>query len=248
MALRNFKLIIEYDGTLYSGWQRQPNDRTIQQEIETALATMTRRKITLIGSGRTDAGVHALGQTANFSCETAIAPTAFHKGLNSLLPDDIVIRACEEVPTQFHARYDVKSKIYRYRIRNGPLPAAIGRQYEWWVRAPLDIDAMRQAAARLVGQKDFKAFEGTGSPRSHTIRHVMRAEIHNEVQGSIVFEIEAEGFLRYMVRNIMGTLVLVGKGAMAPGQIHVILESRDRGLAGATAPAKGLCLVHVNYG
>lgn len=246
--LKNFKLIIEYDGTHYCGWQRQPIDRSIQQEIENALTTMTRRKITLIGSGRTDAGVHALGQAANFTCETTIDTTALHKGLNSLLPEDIVIRNCEEVPVDFHARYDVKSKTYRYCIRSGPLPAAIGRQYEWWVRAPLDFDAMRQAAGQLIGRKDFKAFEATGSPRSHTVRHVMRADIQTDAGGRIVFEIEAEGFLRYMVRNIVGTLVQVGKGTIPPEQISLILESRDRGQAGATAPARGLCLVHVNYG
>lgn len=246
--LKNFKLIIEYDGTHYCGWQRQPRDRSIQQEIENALTTMTRRKITLIGSGRTDAGVHALGQTANFACETTIDATALHKGLNSLLPEDIVIRTCAEVPAGFHARYDVKSKTYRYRIRSGPLPAAIGRQYEWWVRAPLDLDAMKRAADQLIGRKDFKAFEATGSPRSHTVRHVMRADIQADAGGRIIFEIEAEGFLRYMVRNIVGTLVQVGKGAIPPEQISLILESRDRGQAGATAPARGLCLVHVNYG
>ncbi len=238
---------MEYDGTHYCGWQRQPNGRSIQQEIETVLRSMTRQPITLIGSGRTDAGVHALGQTANFLCDTAITPDAFQKGLNSLLPEDIVIRECLEVDHGFHARYNVRSKSYRYTIRSGPLPTAIGRQYEWWVRAPLNVAAMSAAAAHVVGQRDFKAFEAAGSPRSSTVRHVMRAELDRDSQGRIVFEIEAEGFLRYMVRNIVGTLVDIGKGLMPPENIEAILTSRQRCQASATAPAHGLCLVQVKY-
>lgn len=244
---RNLKLIIEYDGTGYCGWQRQPNGRSIQQEIEAALHIMTRQRVTLIGSGRTDAGVHALGQVANFTCDTTIEPQEFQKGLNSLLPADIVIRACTEAALSFHARYDVRSKTYRYRIRNNPLPAAIGRHYEWWIRFPLDLEAMSAAAGHLVGEKDFKAFEGTGSPRSHTVRHVSRAEVRQGPNDRIHFEIEAQGFLRYMVRNIAGTLVAVGMGKTAPDHIIAILNSHDRKMAAATAPAQGLCLVQVTY-
>ncbi|MBI5064006.1 MAG: tRNA pseudouridine(38-40) synthase TruA [Desulfatitalea sp.] len=244
---RNFKLIIEYDGTDWHGWQRQPNGRTIQEEIESALATMSRQAVTLIGSGRTDAGVHALGQVANFTCETAIAPLAFQKGLNSLLPPDIVIRECSEVPLAFHARYDVRAKIYRYTIRNSPLPAAIGRHYAWWIRAPLDVAAMVAAAGHLVGEKDFKAFEGTGSPRAHSVRHVTRTEVRRADEAHIHFEIEANGFLRYMVRNLTGTLVAVGMGHLPPDDILSVLNSRDRRLAAPTAPAQGLCLVRVIY-
>jgi tRNA pseudouridine38-40 synthase len=243
----NFKLIIEYDGTRYCGWQRQPNGRSIQQEIETALGRMTRREITLIGSGRTDAGVHALGQAASFTCDTAIPPRAFQKGLNSLLPDDIVIRACTRVPPGFHARYDATGKRYRYTIRNQPLPAAIGRHYAWWVRTPLDVAAMASAATHLVGRKDFKAFEGAGSPRAHTIRHVTRAHVHSTSDGHVVIEVAADGFLRHMVRNIAGTLVAVGKGVLAADRTPALLASRDRGQAPATAPAHGLCLVQVFY-
>lgn len=245
--LKNLKLIIEYDGTNYCGWQRQPNGRSIQQEIETALQAMTRQPLTLIGSGRTDAGVHALGQVANFTCDTTIEPQEFQKGLNSLLPADIVVRECTEAALSFHARYDVQSKTYRYRIRNNPLPAAIGRQYEWWIRYPLDVDAMSAAAGHLVGEKDFKAFEGSGSPRSHTVRHVSRAEVHQAPDDRIYFEVEARGFLRYMVRNIAGTLVAAGMGKIAPDHIISILNSHNRRLAAATAPAQGLCLVQVTY-
>jgi tRNA pseudouridine38-40 synthase len=243
----NFKLIIEYDGTCYCGWQRQPNGRSIQQEIETALRRMTRAPLTLIGSGRTDAGVHALGQVANFACDTSIAPEAFQKGLNSILPDDIVIRACDRVPPEFHARFDALSKTYRYTIRNAPLPAAIGRQYEWWIRTPLDVTAMSAAAAHLIGHKDFKAFEGAGSPRAHTFRHVTRAEVSAMDDGRVVIEVAAEGFLRHMVRNIAGALAAVGRGIHAADQIPAFLAARDRGQLPATAPAQGLCLLHVVY-
>jgi tRNA pseudouridine38-40 synthase len=245
--LTNFKLVIEYDGTAYCGWQRQPNGPSIQQTIENALQIMTRRKIGLIGSGRTDAGVHALGQVANFSCDTAITPAAFQKGLNGLLPPDIVIHECSPVAPAFHARYDARAKTYRYSIRNGPLPAAIGRQYEWWVRAPLDVDAMSRATRHLVGERDFKAFEGAGSPRSSTVRTVTLADVQKDAQGRISFEIAADGFLRHMVRNIAGTLLSVGNGALPPEDIPVIMASKDRARAAATAPAQGLCLIKVDY-
>jgi tRNA pseudouridine38-40 synthase len=246
-ATTNIKLTIEYDGTAYHGWQRQPNGPSIQEEIEKALAVMMRCKVTLIGSGRTDAGVHALGQTANFKCETRIPVTDLHKGLNSLLPDDIVIRKCTKVSFGFHARYDVKSKIYQYVILNQPIPAAMGRNYRWWIRTPLDATAMNQALGHLRGEHDFKAFEGAGSPRAHTIRHIMQAQWRHDSEGRLVFTIEANGFLRYMVRNIVGTLVLVGRGKMAERQVADILASRDRNLAGATAPPQGLCLMEVRY-
>lgn len=247
MAKQNFKLVIEYDGSAYCGWQRQPNGPTIQAQIEEALERMTCQKVNLIGSGRTDAGVHALGQTANFACDTEIGTQAFQNGLNSLLPDDIVIRSCDAVEASFHARFDVKVKTYRYRILNSPLPAAIGRQYQWWIRAPLDVAAMSEAARHLVGENDFKAFEATGSPRAHTIRRVIGAEIRREGESCIVFEIQAQGFLRYMVRNITGTLVEVGKGKMTAEEVADVLASLDRSRAGMTAPAHGLCLISVTY-
>ncbi len=247
MTRKNFKLTIEYDGTDYCGWQRQPNGCSIQQRIESAVGIMTGQRTALIGSGRTDAGVHALAQVANFHCETTITPEAFQRGLNSLLPPDIVIRACHEVDESFHARFDAKSKTYRYTIRNHPLPAALGRQYEWWIKAPLDMEKMKTAAACFIGEMDFKSFEGAGSPRSHTIRHVAEAKIAPDPKRRLLFEITAEGFLRHMVRNIMGTLVAIGRGALQPDDIPAILASCDRSRAAATAPAQGLCLVRVHY-
>lgn len=247
MPTRNFKLLIEYDGSCFSGWQRQKHDRTIQAEIEQALATMTKQKIVLNGSGRTDAGVHALGQTANFYCDTNLPAVVFHRGLNCLLPEDIVIKSCEVVPHEFHARFDARSKIYRYRILNRELPQAVGRQYAWFVRKELNLTAMQAAAVYLVGKHDFKAFEGSGSPRSSSLRRVIRTELFRQNDDMIVFEIEADGFLRFMVRNIVGTLVDVGLQKITPRDLKDILLSADRNRAGITAPPQGLFLVKVRY-
>lgn len=243
----NFKLTIEYDGTFYHGWQRQPKQRSIQGEIEKALATMTGRPVTLIGSGRTDAGVHALGQVANFKSETRLSADELQKGLNSLLPADIVIHSCEQVPLEFHARFDVLSKLYRYCILNRPLPSALERSYAWWLRAPLDLNAMCNAIPFILGAHDFKSFEGSGSPREHTVRRVMHASLRNDKPDRLIFDIEADGFLRYMVRNLVGTLVAVGSGKITPRQFGEILDAGDRNLAAATAPPHGLCLIRVAY-
>jgi tRNA pseudouridine38-40 synthase len=246
-AATNIKLVIEYDGTRYHGWQRQPNGISIQEEIERAAGTILSQKISLIGSGRTDAGVHAVGQTANFHCRTHVAVPDLHKGLNSLLPDDIVIRECTPAPPDFHARFDAKGKVYCYSILNRPLPAAIGRGYYWWIKEPLDLSAMQEAAVHILGENDFKSFEGTGSPRAHTVRHVTSARWDSDPSGSLCLTIEANGFLRYMVRNIVGTLVLVGRKKITTDQFNEIMASRDRNRAGPTAPAQGLCLIAVKY-
>ena len=245
--MKNFKITIEYDGGAYHGWQRQAKGRTIQGEIENALATMTGNDISVTGSGRTDAGVHALSQTANFRCATSMSPEVFLKGLNSLLPKDIVITACERVPDKFHARYDVKSKTYRYRILNRPLPAAINRQYAWHIRKKLDLKAMQNALERITGRHDFKAFEGSGSPRTDSIRNIMTADLVRTDDEYLILTLEGDGFLKFMVRNIAGTLVDVGLGKITPDAFEQILVSRNRDLAGITAPAHGLFLVDVKY-
>jgi tRNA pseudouridine38-40 synthase len=244
---KNFKIIIEYDGARFHGWQRQKDDRTIQQAIETALTTMTGGRVILNGSGRTDAGVHACGQTANCLCQTDLPAAVFHKGLNSILPGDIVIKDCRRVAEEFHARYDVKSKIYHYRIINRNIPPAIGRQYAWFIRRKLDPAAMRSAISHIIGSHDFKSFEGAGSPRSHTTRNIMAAELVEHEDGVLIFKIEADGFLRYMVRNIVGTLVDVGLGKISPAQFSDILAAQNRRKASATAPAHGLFLMEVKY-
>ena len=243
----NFKITIEYDGTRYCGWQRQNNDPTIQEEIEKALKTMTGLKISVIGSGRTDAGVHAYAQVANFKCDTQLCASDFTGGLNSLTADDIVITACEKIDDKFHARYSVKSKSYTYRILNRPNPAAISRQYAWHIRKDLDLASMRAAITHIIGKHDFRAFEGAGSPRSHTTRTIFSAELVKAADSYIAFEIEADGFLRFMVRNIVGTIVQVGLGKISPKDFKRIMDAKDRSQAGPTAPCHGLFLKQVNY-
>ena len=245
--IRNFKITIEYDGARYHGWQRQKKDRTIQEEIETAILTMISQKVSLTGSGRTDAGVHAYAQVANFKCKTELGPHDLLAGLNSLTDEDIIITSCEEVEESFHARFDARSKVYVYRILNRPKPSAIFRKYAWYVRNKLDLDRMRAAISHLIGSHNFKAFEGAGSPRSHTIRNVFNAHLVEEADGYLAFEIEADGFLRFMVRNIVGTLVYVGLGKISSNDFKSILESGNRSLAGITAPAHGLFLKKVVY-
>jgi tRNA pseudouridine38-40 synthase len=245
--MKNFKITIEYDGSVYHGWQRQAMGRTIQGEIESALTTMLGNRISVIGSGRTDAGVHALNQTANFICITPLGPEVFLKGLNSLLPKDIVITSCESVPDRFHARYDVKSKTYHYRILNRLLPAAIYRQYAWHIRKKLDLNAMKNALRYIAGRHDFSAFEGSGSPRKDSVRCIMTADLLRTEDGYLILTLEGDGFLKFMVRNIVGTLVDVGLGKLTPDDFKQILASKNRNLAGITAPAHGLFLMDVKY-
>ncbi len=242
-----FKMIIEYDGSAFCGWQIQNDAPTIQAAIENTLQRMTGQRIRVTASGRTDAGVHALGQVAGFRCDTRLSAMQLHKGLNSLLTPDIVIHSLTPVAVSFHPRFDALSKIYRYHILNRPLPKAIGRQYVWHLRRPLDVAAMQRAAGHLVGTHDFKAFEGAGSPRKTTVRRVMKASVAWTDGDRLVFEIEADGFLRFMVRNIVGTLVDVGLGRRSADDFKRILSSRERELAGPTAPPQGLFLVQVKY-
>ena len=243
---KKFKLIVEYDGSAYCGWQRQPDQPSIQAALESALRRMTQSPITLHGSGRTDAGVHALGQTAHFKCRTRLRPEELQKGMNGLLPGDIVVRSCRAVPLDFHARFDSRWKMYRYRICNQPVRRAVGRQYAWHIYRPLDMAAMADGARHLVGRHDFKTFESSGSPRAHTVRDVMAAS-WQKTDDHLVFEIQADGFLRFMVRNIVGTLVAVGMGKRSAGDIPDLLAAADRRLAPATAPPQGLFLIHVQY-
>ncbi|MFP4572647.1 MAG: tRNA pseudouridine(38-40) synthase TruA [Desulfobacterales bacterium] len=246
--MKNFKLTIEYDGTDFNGWQIQKTGRTVQGAIEAALNVMTRQKIRVTGSGRTDAGVHALGQTAHFKCNTRLAAKDFFSGLNSLLPADIVIHACEQASAEFHAQYNARRKTYHYNILNRPMAAAVGRQYAWHIQNPLDTESMQQAADSLVGTHDFSAFENTGSPRSDSVRTVYSASFIKPADDeNICFEISANGFLRYMVRNIVGTLVLVGHSKITPHEFAAVKNCLDRSRAGPTAPPHGLFLMSVTY-
>lgn len=241
-----FKLVIEYDGTNYHGWQIQPNGITVQETIETALTKITSQQIRVHGSGRTDTGVHALGQCAHFACNTNLAPKVMQRALNAVLPCDVVIKDCEAVNADFHARYSAKSKRYRYVIWNDPLPLAIGRQYAWHVKKKLDLELMQKACDILTGQHDFKGFETVGTQHTSTVRTIYYAKI-NKNSNFMHFEVEADGFLRYMVRSIVGTLVEIGKLQRPINDMDVILHTGDRKLAGATAPACGLTLLYVIY-
>jgi tRNA pseudouridine38-40 synthase len=215
--------------------------------VENALAKLMAGPVRIVSAGRTDAGVHALGQVAHFSADTRIGPQAVVKALNSLLPDDIAICHCTIVADGFHARYDARSKLYRYRICNHPVRPALDRHRCWHVRRPLDRKAMAAALALLVGTHNFKSFEGVGSPRRTTVRRIVNARLCENEPGWITIEVEGEGFLRHMVRNIVGTLVDVGLGKIAVEEVAAIRDARDRRRAGITAPACGLYLVKVNY-
>jgi len=244
---KNFKIVIEYDGTDFFGWQKQKNKKTIQGEIEKKLSHILNQEIRITGSGRTDAGVHAFGQVASFHADTKIAPMNLQKGLNSLIKQPIVIRECSIVDNDFHARYSAVSKEYQYFILNREDPCAINRSYQWHIRHPLDIDAMRQCSQAVTGIFDFKSFENSGSPRSSSIREVFFFNITHLGDNRIVFKICAGGFLRYMVRNLMGTIVLAGLNKISPDEFLKILETKDRAKAGPTAPPHGLFLKKVSY-
>ena len=245
--IQTFKLIIEYDGTGFSGWQRQPGKITVQGTLEKVLSRILNQAITLAGSGRTDAGVHALGQVASFCADTALPPQMLKKGVNSLMKLPIVLTACHRVPDTFHAQYSAVSKEYRYYILNRETPCAVGKNYVWHIHRSLDIDVMNQCCALICGTRDFKSFENAGSPRKSTVRTVSMARMDRLDGDRLVFRVCASGFLKNMVRNLMGTLVDAGLGKVTPAMFEQILSAKDRSLAGATAPAKGLFLKQVNY-
>lgn len=242
-----FRLTIEYLGTPYSGWQIQPDQPTVQQAIQEALTRMVTRPVTVIASGRTDAGVHALAQVAHFKTATAIPAEKFQEALNRILPPSITIHECRVVPESFHARFGARRKRYTYRIINRPLAPAVASDTFWHIRQPLSVGAMQEAARCLVGTHDFKAFEGTGSPRATTVRTMDEATVHDHGDGLVTLTFCASGFLKFMVRNLVGTLVDVGLSRTTPEAFKTILESADRAQAGPTAPPQGLFLVRVEY-
>ena len=243
----NFKLILEYDGSNYHGWQRQKGLLTIQEVVETRLAIMTQTPIRLVGAGRTDAGVHALGQVANFFSETQISPARLLRGLHSLLPDDIVALELILVPKEFHARFKARSKVYQYRIHNGPIAPALGRQYGWHISRPLRWSSMMKCLKLLEGRHDFSSFQAAGSTARCSEREVLATEITTVGEHTRLITIEANGFLRHMVRNIVGTLADVGSGKLTKEGFFAVLAACNRQQAGMTAPARGLCLLEVRY-
>ncbi len=253
--MRNLKLLVSYDGTDYVGWQRQSNGVSIQALLEDALAPMEGGPITVAGAGRTDAGVHALGQVASVRLTSRIEPDAVERGLNARLPPDVRVRGVAEAPAGFHARFSASSKLYRYRIRQAPTAGAFEHRHAWHLPQALDTAAMDAAARALVGRHDFASFQGSRSDVETTERTLLALQVEEaaargdgDEQGRLVtVEVEADGFLRHMVRILVGTLVEVGLGRWAPGDVAATLAARDRRRAGPTAPARGLFLVRVRY-
>ncbi len=245
--MRNIRLLLEYDGTRYHGWQRQADAATIQQTIEEALERLTGEKVALIGSGRTDAGVHALGQVANFRLTSAIPLKAFHDGLNSMLPKDIAVLEATEAPPEFHARKSALSKTYEYRILNRKNRSPLHHHYAWWIPPRLDLEALAAAAAFLPGEHDFTAFRASGSDNLNPVRQVLAASWRDGAGDWLSFTITATGFLRGMVRSLVGTMVEAGRGKAPATLLGELLVSHARHLAGPTAPPQGLYLVEVFY-
>jgi tRNA pseudouridine38-40 synthase len=245
--MRTIKLTIQFDGTRYHGWQTQNRDRTVQATIRDALARMFSKNVVLHGSGRTDAGVHALGQVAHFKTDSSMSHTALVRGLNSLLPDDIVITAAEDADDDFNARFSAVSRVYWYCIWNAPAASPFFTRYAWHLHKPLDIDAMKAAARHLVGMHDFTSFQFRGKEEVNPVREIKKVYIRQMRKPLVLIEVEAGSFLRNMVRIIVGTLVQVGRHKLEPGQVAEILKKRDRCSAGPTAPAHGLFLKQVKY-
>lgn len=243
----NYKLTISYDGSRYDGWQKQGNtDNTIQAKLEAVLSSVAGESVELHGAGRTDAGVHAEAQTASFHLSRPISPVQLMAEANAYLPEDIAIIAAEEAPQRFHARLNARGKIYRYSIRTGSVPDVFRRKYQYRVEEPLDIEAMRRAADALCGRHDYKAFCSLKRYKKSTVRTVDSIEIRLCGQDMDIY-FHGEGFLYNMVRIMAGTLLEVGMGSKKPEDMESILSSLDRSKAGPTAPAKGLCLVKVEY-
>lgn len=244
--MRNIKLIIEYDGKGFNGWQKQPNKLNIQGEIEKAIFEITGENIDLIASGRTDAGVHSLGQTANFKTNSNIPIEKIPIAINSKLKKSIVIKDAEEVEERFHSRYSVKSKTYRYTINNSKYGSAIYRNVEFHYPYELDVQKMNMASKYFEGEHDFKAFKASGTSSKSSVRTIYKANVYQN-EDRIYIELTGNGFLYNMVRIIAGTLVDVGTGKISPEEIIDIIDSKDRKNAGKTLPANGLCLVKVEY-
>lgn len=256
--MRRIKLELQYDGTAYNGWQAQPNGITIQGLLQEAIFRLTGEGVLVAGSGRTDAGVHAIGQVTAFSSGSKLQVDIMKRGLNALLPPDIRVTNLEEAASDFHPRYDAKFKEYFYLISNSAGPSVFMRGYVWHVKVCLNVEDMQRAAKDLCGTHDFSSFRGAGCGAKELIKTIHSLTIETVGEAAVLLSagfagelikisISADGFLRHMVRNIVGTLVEVGRGRMAPEMAGKILKTKDRRLAGPTAPAKGLFLEKVLY-
>lgn len=245
--MKNIKMVIAYDGGNYHGWQLQKTGATIQGVLEAALGQILNRPTRVIGSGRTDAGVHALNQVAHFFTESTLELTCLQRGLNSLLPQDVVVKEMTEVQPDFNARYSARSRVYQYVIWNNRMRSPFYGRYSWQVHEHLDGNAMRQASGCLMGWHDFASFQGSGSICRTSEREIMRFTIRGRTGRWIIITVEANSFLRHMVRNIVGTMIEVGRGSMTAEEVREILDARDRSRAGVTAPPQGLFLKEVKY-
>ena len=264
----NVRLLLEYDGTNYHGWQRQAGLPTIQGTLEEALARITKQPVTLLGAGRTDARVHAAGQTASFRSSLKLTESSWVRAVNSLLPPDIVIRSAEYVPPEFHARYSARSKVYQYAIFTSELPSPFLRNFVWHIKKPLNIPSMQEASGYLIGTHDFSSFRASECSAKSPVRTLDRLDLvhippaETAGQGSaclvplnrmpcngtmLLFTFEARSYLQHMVRNIVGTLNDVGRGRLKPSDVGEILKKKARRHAGAIAPPQGLVLLQVKY-
>jgi tRNA pseudouridine38-40 synthase len=244
--VRNIALVIEYNGARFAGWQVQPGQRTVQQSITDAIAAVTGEAVKLIGSGRTDSGVHAEGQVANFKTQSSIKTSRFPAAINSHLAADAAVIEARDVPPDFHARHDAVGKTYRYTISTRAVKPVFSRELAVWVPRAMDVAAMREAAAHLVGTHDFNSFRAQGKIDKDAVRTIERIDI-DEDDNVLRMYFAGTGFLYMMVRIIVGTLVEVGWGQRAPGDMPGVIEARRRGAAGHTAPPEGLCLIEVRY-
>lgn len=250
MALRNVKLTIAYDGTDYHGWQIQPGVPTIQETIQEAVRSLLGPEVRLFGASRTDAGVHALGQVGLIQIDSPVPTENLARAISDRLPADIVVAGAEEVRIGFDLIGEVTNKLYRYTICGGPVRPVLQGRYCWYIPSPLDVAAMDTAAQALVGKHDFKSFASAADNRSDSVRTIFRCDVTERVEGDtrwVYAEIEGDGFLYNMVRNIVGALVEVGSGRWAPETMGLVLEAKARTAAGPIAPPNGLCLMWIKY-
>lgn len=251
--MNTIKCTVQYDGTDYAGFQRQrEGQRTIQAVIEEAITSLTGETVSIIGAGRTDSGVHAHGQVFHFSTRSRIPVDRWPAAFNTRLPRDVVVIDAKAVPSTFHARFDARARTYRYTVWNADTPSPFWRRFSWWVRQPLDMGSMREAASFLVGRHDFAAFAAAGGSARTTERTLFRVDVEEERVGPkarrlVHFWVEGDAFLYRMVRNIVGTLVVVGTGEQEPAWVGQVLQEGRREAAGATAPPQGLTLWQVHY-
>ncbi len=248
--MRSLRLVLAYDGSSYAGWQIQARDPTVQQQMQESWRIVTGETVAIVASGRTDSGVHALGQVCSVATESELPFVAMTRALNANLPPDIQVLRIDEAPPGFHAIRDAIGKTYRYQIQFGLVSNVFLRHHYWHIRKPLDVELMRRAAAELIGEHDFAAFQAMGGDRVSSVRTVRRLElIHRQVGGfdELLIEVSADGFLYNMVRIMVGSLVLVGRHKKPVGWLSTVLDSRNRRSAGPTAPAHGLALVRVDY-